>query len=289
MYQKLIICFVLLFFANACFYRQASTYLDDLRNKTQKQLLWPSGHRADPYCHPENSLEAIKSAIDYGIPLIEIDLRSSSDHKIYLFHDKRLHANKIIAEKKLYEKYFSKLDSRQIAELAYLSGAKIASFENVLDLTKNSRSILQLDIKSADENFYQQIISTIFKYNAADRIIIQCQVYECIKMLRENYPKLALLARTRSVAEVERAFAYKPEIIQVDQEWADRNLIAKIRAHNIAILTKTLEEKDQEKVWQENFDFGYDILLTDYPAKILEKYNHEMIIRHDRACLKNLN
>jgi len=44
-------------------------------------------HRADWRNFPENSLEAIRSAIKLGVDMVEIDVRKTKDGKLILMHD----------------------------------------------------------------------------------------------------------------------------------------------------------------------------------------------------------
>src|SRR5262244_341634 len=44
-------------------------------------------HRAHGFAAPENSREAVRRAVDAGIPAIKIDVRASKDGDLYLLHD----------------------------------------------------------------------------------------------------------------------------------------------------------------------------------------------------------
>ena len=47
-------------------------------------------HRADWRNYPENSLEAIQSAIDMGVDMLEIDVQRTKDGVLMLMHDHNL-------------------------------------------------------------------------------------------------------------------------------------------------------------------------------------------------------
>lgn len=47
-------------------------------------------HRADWRNFPENSLEAIESAIRMGVDVVELDLQRTKDGKLILMHDSKL-------------------------------------------------------------------------------------------------------------------------------------------------------------------------------------------------------
>ena len=47
-------------------------------------------HRGDPSSAPENTMKAMKSAIDVGVDLLETDIRLTKDNEFVLFHDEEL-------------------------------------------------------------------------------------------------------------------------------------------------------------------------------------------------------
>ncbi|MCK5675327.1 MAG: glycerophosphodiester phosphodiesterase, partial [Spirochaetales bacterium] len=44
-------------------------------------------HRGDSTTAPENTFEAVKTAVDFGCKGVEIDVRLTKDNKIVLMHD----------------------------------------------------------------------------------------------------------------------------------------------------------------------------------------------------------
>ncbi|GAA1882180.1 glycerophosphodiester phosphodiesterase [Lapillicoccus jejuensis] len=48
------------------------------------------GHRGDPVAHRENTLPAVRAAIEAGVDLVEVDLKTSADGVSVLLHDDRL-------------------------------------------------------------------------------------------------------------------------------------------------------------------------------------------------------
>ena len=47
-----------------------------------------AAHRGDRLKHPENSIPAFKSAIDFGVDMIETDIRMSKDGELVIIHDR---------------------------------------------------------------------------------------------------------------------------------------------------------------------------------------------------------
>ena len=61
----------------------------ELLNPTSKQVLVVS-HRADWRNYPENSMEAINSAIEMGVDILEIDIQCTADSQLILMHDSKI-------------------------------------------------------------------------------------------------------------------------------------------------------------------------------------------------------
>ena len=62
---------------------------NELLNPTSKKVLVVS-HRADWRNYPENSMEAINSAIEMGVDILEIDIQCTADSQLILMHDSKI-------------------------------------------------------------------------------------------------------------------------------------------------------------------------------------------------------
>jgi len=125
-------------------------------------------HRGLTINFPENSFEAIKAAKDFGLYGTEIDLRTTKDKKIILFHDKnlgRLTTGKgNIIDKNFSQIHLFNLKNRQGRETIY----KIPLFENVLIKVKKWQGFfLALDIKNVDVN---KVCELVVKYKLKNRV-----------------------------------------------------------------------------------------------------------------------
>ncbi|EIJ40088.1 glycerophosphoryl diester phosphodiesterase [Galbibacter orientalis DSM 19592] len=63
--------------------------IGNLEDSTNKEIMVVA-HRGDWRNAPENSLQAIKSCIDMGVDMVEIDVRETKDGKLVLMHDEIL-------------------------------------------------------------------------------------------------------------------------------------------------------------------------------------------------------
>jgi len=77
--------------------------------KRQNNRLFIFGHRGAPRIHHENTIKSINKSIKLGVDGVEVDIQTTSDNKIILFHDEFIinksikHSIKNIKYKKLVE------------------------------------------------------------------------------------------------------------------------------------------------------------------------------------------
>ena len=99
-------------------------------------------HRGFSKKHTENTLEAFKEAHKVGYDFFELDVRSSKDGVVYVFHDqdfKRLIGKKV---------FISDLLSSQIDKIRLPEGYKVLKLEKLFTLFPNV--FFNIDIKSND-------------------------------------------------------------------------------------------------------------------------------------------
>ena len=91
MHSKLLIAGLLLFGTLSCnsdhpvHENRASGIVAEIHDPASKKVLVAS-HRGDWRNYPENSLPALRSAIDRGVDIVEIDLKMTSDSVLVLMH-----------------------------------------------------------------------------------------------------------------------------------------------------------------------------------------------------------
>ena len=66
--------------------KSSHVILEQLRNPTKDKVLVVA-HRGDWRNAPENSIDAIKRALDMGVDIVEIDIRKTKDNQLIVMHD----------------------------------------------------------------------------------------------------------------------------------------------------------------------------------------------------------
>lgn len=126
-------------------------------------------HRADWRNFPENSLEAIESAIAMGVDIVELDVHRTADGEIVVCHDKTINRT-TNGKGKISELTFDYIRSRYLrAGHGATTRYKMPTLAEALDVCKG-RVMINLD-KAV--NYYDQIMEMLVERKMADQVIMK--------------------------------------------------------------------------------------------------------------------
>lgn len=148
-------------------------------------------HRGFSAVAPENTLSAIREAIDLGAQGCEFDVRRSSDGVLYLMHDgnyKRTAGLDAAA---------GSLDFAQIRELdagawkgPKFLGEKIPSFEEALLLLKGTGTRPVIEIK--ENGFEKEVVETVRRLELTETAVVIDFSAERVKKIRQLAPEICV-------------------------------------------------------------------------------------------------
>ena len=216
-------------------------------------------HRGASGYAPENTLTAIKKAIEMKADGIEIDIQLTKDGKIVVIHDWKVDRT-TTGRGFVYELdfgYIRSLDAGQWYTKDFI-GEVVPTLEEVLDILPNDM-MLNIEIKDTarkHSNIEEKMLEVLKKYpEKFDNIIVSSFHHDKIRRLQELEPKLKLALLTDSeFIEIEKylstnglnSYSYHPEI----------NLISK---KDVDILHK---KGIKIFVWKVNKEEDLDYLLS---------------------------
>ena len=167
--KKLI--FSLLFVATA-FVAMAESRTDKLLRELRdpkSEYVFVISHRADWRNFPENSLEAIESAIQMGVDIVELDVHRTVDGELVVCHDKTINRT-TNGKGKISELTLEYIKSCYLrAGHNAVTRYKMPTLAEALDKC-NGRVLINLD---KCINYYDQVMEMLIKRNMADQVIIK--------------------------------------------------------------------------------------------------------------------
>ncbi len=142
--------------------------LRELRNP-KSDYVFVVSHRADWRNFPENSLEAIESAIQMGVDIVELDVRRTVDGELVVCHDSSINRT-TNGKGKVSELTLEYIRSRYLrAGHGATTRYKMPTLAEALDLC-NGRVLINLD-KAV--NYYDQIMEMLVERKMADQVIMK--------------------------------------------------------------------------------------------------------------------
>ena len=232
------------------------------------------GHRGLKAFYPENTMISFEKAIEAGVDGIEMDINMTKDGHLVVIHDNRVDrtTNGIGLVQDMTLEELKKLDAG-----SHFSGEfcneRIPTFEEFLDLVKDKKIILNVEIKDYRFSVVDQTIKMLDDYNLSDRYVLACfnadvttYAHKEYQIKTQGFPEWMV----KNFKADTNTHYYAVGIAMKD---LTRDLCNKYKAMNIDPWCWTPD--DQEGVYKA-IDCGATVITTNNPfpaLKILKEKN----------------
>ncbi len=240
-------------------------------NGSRHRTCVPAAHRGNRSAGPDNSLQALSSAITEGIPFIEVDVRKDLSNTLFLFHDKRIRSGSVEAPLALMEREVGSLTKEERESLRLSNGEGLPLLSQVLNLVRGSAVTLLLDLKPDSLEMRHLVIEEIVKgASVAGSVVVQCQSQECIQFFSRHPSGIRFLARVHREEDLLPSADSDPLVLQVDPPLLSKARHLRDDNGPVFLLVKSLgEPPDEVSSWQALCQAGADIILTDLPISFM--------------------
>jgi glycerophosphoryl diester phosphodiesterase len=226
-------------------------------------------HRGYSKKAPENTVSAIKAALNVNAKMIEIDIQLSKDDALVVIHDFKI--NRLSEGKGA----VSKIDLAELKKYDFgskfspeFAGEKIPTLKEVLDICGDKILInLELKWKVFGKNkihFIEKVINTLKEYNLNNSILITSFNWSLIKQLRQYYPMMitGLIFDKRISKYSALRFSNKNNIpfLVSNYKIINNNFIKKVHDIDKSIFVYTVNDPDDIKRLK---SIGADGIITD--------------------------
>jgi len=258
--------------------RHVDSILNDFYHRPQRVLV--AAHRAAHLVHPENSLAAIRDAIEIGADIIELDVRKTKDGVYVLLHDENI--DRITAAKGEVSNYtYDQLKAIPLLQNGRPTHERIPTFKSALHAAKG-HIMVDIDFKLDSTEDAINVCKLIREAGMQKQVLFFVYDYHYISTIDSIDNSIAVMPRAYNKEDVLDILKnYKAPVIHVDPSFYNDTLMGQIRSHNVRVWINALGKFDDLEKKQKNS--GYDSLLTmkavnviqtDYPANLL-KYLQE--------------
>jgi glycerophosphoryl diester phosphodiesterase len=232
----------------------------------QNPDVYITAHRGASGLAPENTLAAIKKAMELGAQYSEIDVQETADGKIILLHDDNLKrtagVNKNIWEIKFDDLKFLDVGSWFDQEF---KNEPVPTLESVIDLVKGR---MKLNIELKTNGFQVALAERVVKIITEKNFISDCILTSF------NFSEVEKVQTIDSDIKYGYIFSKMPDSNIFDAPGKVLSVNRKLIDHQF--LEKAHQAKKEVHVWTVNdtremsrlIDMGVDNIITNYPDRL---------------------
>jgi glycerophosphoryl diester phosphodiesterase len=224
-------------------------------------------HRGEHRRHPENTLPAFEAALDIGADFIEVDVRTTADGKLVIFHDRDV-ARCTDGSGDLASLTWERVRRLDVGikTAAEFAGTRVPSLEEVLHFARG-RIRVYLDVKSASA---EDVARSVGSAGMTSEVV----VYGSPALLSDLHrlrPEMPLLLEARDAVSTPRLV---PELRPVALAFGARDFtgeaISLARRSALGLFVDRVGELDAPAGWQDAIDRGATAIQTDRPEDLVE-------------------
>lgn len=265
-------------------------------------------HRGGAGLMPENTIEAMKHALDMGVNTLELDLQISQDGQIVVSHDPYFHHRYAIRpdgthilqddpKEYIYTMPYSEVarydvgsrpsevwpDKACIKTVKPLASDLIDFVENYTEENGMSPVRYNIEIKSKDaagegqnwptyDRFVSECCKLLHSKHLGDRLVVQSFDVRALNYMHEKYPEFILSYLVDAKAGEFDTFMAKlkftPQWLSPHHSITDEALVAKCREKGIRIVPWTVDKPDDIR---RILDLKVEAIISNYPDRVLQQ------------------
>ena len=209
--------------------------------------------------YAENTLAAYRRAISFGVDVIEIDLRGTSDGEVIILHDETLDRTTDGTGK------VTEVTLEELKPLNAGGGESIPTYAEVLDLVADTGVKLLLDIKVSPVLDKAKVVRLTESHDAVLDVIVGVRTLSDLRKFRRLNPNIRTLGFIRRPEDIDDFVAGGIDIIRLWPEWirADEELVRKV--HGLGKPVWTTAGDAPREVLEELIGSGVNGILSDFP------------------------
>lgn len=190
-------------------------------------------HRGAMAERPENTIAAYERAVELGVDIVEIDLRTSRDGYLFVLHDADLDRTTgregSAAEYTLEE--LQQLDAGSWFDPEY-SGQTIPSAREVMKWARDVGIVLLLDLKEFGSEYAENVTNEVRAEGMEENVIVGVRSPEQARQFRELLPESKLLAFMGSADDIEVYAETGVDVIRLWLSWLEEDPALAERVRN---------------------------------------------------------
>ncbi|WP_457640569.1 glycerophosphodiester phosphodiesterase [Persephonella sp.] len=217
------------------------------------------GHRGAKGVRPENTISAIKYAIDVGVDIVEVDVRKTKDNKLILLHDKdfkRLTGMTLTPRD---------LDFDFIKENITIDGESVALLEEAIFVVKGKIGLF-IEIKEPDT--VKDVMDIVDKSDCMNQIAVISFYEEVLREAKKINPDITTgLVYMKPPGKILEAKEVGAKIVLPSYGLATEKAVRFAHRLKLKVVSWVINSEQQLKTAVSR---GVDGIATDYPGMIVK-------------------
>jgi glycerophosphoryl diester phosphodiesterase len=231
-------------------------------------------HRGFSGAAPENTLAAIRAAIEVGADMAEIDVTLSSDSQVVVIHDETLDRT---TDGSGEVSRFSLAELRELDAGTWFkpsfAGERIPTLDEVLTAVEG-RILLNVEIKSEAvvRGVVDKVASAIREHQMTELVVVSSFSPEALRQMHETAPEIrtAVLYNTRyhkGSDAVEIVTDLGASVFNIKRQRLTRKMLRRCRENDVPVGLYTV---NKPRRLRRLVSKGIGAIFTDHPDRLIE-------------------
>ncbi len=227
-------------------------------------------HRGNSAYCPENTLAAIASAADLGVPMTEIDVRRTADGHVVLMHDESVDrttdGSGRVAELSLAQIRGFDAGRWKASEFA---GERVPTLAEALDLCRERGMFLCIEVKQ--KGIVPEVLSLVQEGGMVEGAVIISFDFDTVVELREAAPTIPAGWLTADMepsavdAAISRVLSHHIAVISALHTCVTRDVVKRCRLRGITLYVWTIDDVAEARRYAE---MGVDVIASNCPGEL---------------------
>ncbi|KAA0229489.1 glycerophosphodiester phosphodiesterase [candidate division KSB1 bacterium] len=227
------------------------------------------GHRGASGHAPENTLAAIRLAMEMGAQMTEIDVQQTADDQLVLFHDDSL-ARTSSGRGLLWQKNLAELKMLDAGSWfnAQFAGEPLPTLAEAIALVRGKIKLnIEVKLHGHERNIAQLVVETIRREQFEQECIVTSFGFEVADEIKRLAPELSVGYIFGPREYREEVFSGNVEVLSTHHSLVDAAFVQKARAAGKEVHVWTVNEKP---LMNKLLDLGVNAIITNYPDRLAE-------------------
>jgi glycerophosphoryl diester phosphodiesterase len=224
-------------------------------------------HRGASGHAPENTLAAIRLAMEMGVEMCELDVQQTADGRLVVTHDDALDRT-TNGKGKVWEMTLAELQQYDAGSWfdSRFAGEKLPALEEVIALVRGKMPLnIEAKIHGHERNFASLIVETLRRERFDDECVVTSFDHKVVDEIKTLAPELAVgyIFGWREFSAA--VFSGKAELLSAHYSLVDAAFLERAHAAGKKVHVWTVND---QWLMRRMIEMGVDGIITNYPDRL---------------------